>query len=157
MRARAHHAGPKGFVKSCDECMESGQESDSRGRRKQCERQQAVQEWRQGTNESERQISSLLRRYARKVDRRAAKFEPQTRPGNPRARCGANRLLARAQNTAGSEGGAGADYMEEVEKRGRGHGLGAPYTHVAAAFVEALAVEAESTQTSASWQRGRNQ
>ena len=38
---------------------------------------------------------------------------------------------------------AGADYMEEVKKRGRGHGLGAPYTHVAAAFVEALAVEAE--------------
>ena len=38
---------------------------------------------------------------------------------------------------------AGADYMEEVKKRGRGHGLGAPFTHVAAAFVEALAVEAE--------------
>ena len=35
------------------------------------------------------------------------------------------------------------DYMEEVKKRGRGHGLGAPHTHVAAAFVEALAVEAE--------------
>ena len=38
---------------------------------------------------------------------------------------------------------AGADYMEEIKKRGRGHGLGAPYTHVAAAFVEALAAEAE--------------
>ena len=38
---------------------------------------------------------------------------------------------------------AGADYMEEVKKRGRGHGLGAPYTHVAAALVEALAAEAE--------------
>ena len=38
---------------------------------------------------------------------------------------------------------AGADYMEEVKKRGRGHGLGAPYTHVAAAFVEALTAEAE--------------
>ena len=36
---------------------------------------------------------------------------------------------------------AGADYMEEVKNRG--HGLGAPYTQVAAAFVEALAVEAE--------------
>ena len=33
--------------------------------------------------------------------------------------------------------------MEEVKKRERRHGLGAPYTHVAAAFVEALAVEAE--------------
>ena len=33
---------------------------------------------------------------------------------------------------------AGADYMEEVKMRGRGHGQGAPYTHV-----EALAVEAE--------------
>ena len=42
---------------------------------------------------------------------------------------------------AGTE--AGADYMEEVKKRGRGHGRGAPYTHVAAPFVEALAVEAE--------------
>ena len=38
---------------------------------------------------------------------------------------------------------AGAGCMEEVRKRGRGHRLGAPYTHVAAAFVEALAVEAE--------------
>ena len=38
---------------------------------------------------------------------------------------------------------AGADYMEEVKKRGRRHGLGAPYTHVAAAFVEALTAEAE--------------
>ena len=38
---------------------------------------------------------------------------------------------------------AGADLMEEVKKRGRGHGLGAPHTHVAAVFVEALAVEAE--------------
>ena len=37
----------------------------------------------------------------------------------------------------------GADYMEEVLKRGRGHGLGAPYTHVTAAFVEALMTEAE--------------
>ena len=36
-----------------------------------------------------------------------------------------------------------ADYMEEVKKSGRVHGLGAPNTHVAAAFVEALAVEAE--------------
>ena len=43
--------------------------------------------------------------------------------------------------TAGME--AGAHYMEEVKKRGRGHGLRAPYTHVAAALVEALAVEAE--------------
>ena len=39
--------------------------------------------------------------------------------------------------TAGLE--AGVDNMEE----GRGHGLGAPYTHVAAAFMEALAAEAE--------------
>ena len=38
---------------------------------------------------------------------------------------------------------AGANYMDEVKKRGRGHGPGAPYTHVAAAFVEALAAEAE--------------
>ena len=33
--------------------------------------------------------------------------------------------------------------MEEVKKRGRGHGLGVPYTHVAAVFVEALTTEAE--------------
>ena len=43
---------------------------------------------------------------------------------------------------------AGADCMKEAKKRGRGHGLGARYTHVAAAFVEALAIEAD-TQTSA--------
>ena len=38
---------------------------------------------------------------------------------------------------------AGADYMEEVKKRGRRHWLGSPYTHVAAAFVEALTAEVE--------------
>ena len=32
LHVRSHHAGPKGFVKT--ECMESVQESDSRGRRK---------------------------------------------------------------------------------------------------------------------------
>ena len=37
---------------------------------------------------------------------------------------------------------AGADHKNEVKKRGRGDGLGAPYTHVAAAFVEALTAEA---------------
>ena len=36
------------------------------------------------------------------------KIEPQTRPGNPRARWGANRILARAQNPASSEGGDGS-------------------------------------------------
>ena len=65
----------------------------------------ACPELRQGINESERQIRSLLRRFAWKVDRRAAKIEPQTRPGNPRARWGAYRLLARTQNPASSEGG----------------------------------------------------
>ena len=74
-----------------------------------------------------------------KVDRRAAKIEPQTRPGNPRARWGANRLLACAQNIASSEGGDGS---RSGLHGGRGHGLGAR-THVAAALVEALAVEAE--------------
>ena len=73
LHARSHDAGPKGFVKTSDECMESVQESDPRGRKKQRERQHAAQEWRQGINESKRQISSLLRRFARKVDRRAAK------------------------------------------------------------------------------------
>ena len=81
-----------------------------------------VSKRRQGINESERQISSLLRRFAWKVDRRAAKTEPQIRPGNQRARWGAYRLLAPAQNPPSIE---------------------APYTRVAAAFVEALAVEAE--------------
>ena len=38
---------------------------------------------------------------------------------------------------------AGADNTEEAKKRGRGHGLRVPCTHVAATFVEALAVEAE--------------
>ena len=33
--------------------------------------------------------------------------------------------------------------MEEIKQRGRGHGLGAPCTHAAAAFVEALTAEAE--------------
>ena len=77
VHARSHHAGPKGFVKTGDGRIESGQESDSRGRGKQRERHQAAQEWRQGINESERQISSLIRRFAGKVDRRAAKTEPQ--------------------------------------------------------------------------------
>ena len=82
---RSHHVGPNKFVKTSDECMESVQESDPRGGRRQRERQQVAQEW---INESERQISSLSRRFARKVDRRAAKAEPQTRPGNQRARWG---------------------------------------------------------------------
>ena len=43
--------------------------------------------------------------------------------------------------TAGLE--AGADHVEEVKKRGRGHGRGAPYTHVAAAFVDSLTAETE--------------
>ena len=136
LHARSHHAGPKGFVKTSGECMESVQEDDSRGRRKQRERQQAAQEWRQGINESERQISSLLRRFARKVDRRAAKIEPQTRPGNPRARWGANRLLARAQNPPSSEGGDGS-------RSGPHGGSQEERERARAAFVEALAVEAE--------------
>ena len=42
-------------------------------------------------------------------------------------------LLAPKAVKAGME--AGVDCVEEVKKRGRGHGLGAPYTHVAAPFV----------------------
>ena len=88
--------------------MEGCQESDPRGRGKQRERQQAAQEWRQGIDESERQVSSLIRGYAGKVDRRAAKAEPPTRPGTQRARWGAHRLLARAQITESGEGGIGS-------------------------------------------------
>ena len=108
LHATSHHAGPKGFVRTSDGRMESGKESDPRGRRKQRERQQAAQEWRQRINESERQVSRLLRRYAGEVDRRAAKIEPQARPRNTRARWGSDRLLARAQNPASGEGGDGS-------------------------------------------------
>ena len=54
--------------------------------------------------------------------------------------------------------------MEEVKKRGRGHGVGAPYTDVAAAFVEALTAEAEGAPKQVlttfiwrTWQSGRKQ
>ena len=79
-----------------------------------------------------------------KVDRRAAKTEPQTRPGNPRARWGAHSLLARAQITASSEGGDGSrSGLHGGESRSEGEGTGwePPHTHVAVACVEALAVE----------------
>ena len=52
LHARSHHAGPQGVLKTSDGRMESGQESDSRGRRKQRERQQAAQEWRQGIKQA---------------------------------------------------------------------------------------------------------
>ena len=101
--------------------MESVQEGDPRGRRRQRERQQVAQEWRQGINESERQISSLLRRFARKVDRCAVKAEPQAQPANQRVRWSANRLLAHAKTLQAVKAAmeAGADYVEEVKNRGR--------------------------------------
>ena len=113
MHARSHHAGPKGLVKTSDECMESVQESDPRGRRKQRERQQAAQEWRQGINESERQLSSLLRRFAWKVDRRAAKVSLQ----EIRERAGALTDFWLAPNPSSSEGGDGSRSGERERAR----------------------------------------
>ena len=49
-------------------------------------------------------MRASARRFARNVDRRPAKTEPQTRPGNPSARWGANRLQARAQNPLEGKG-----------------------------------------------------
>ena len=71
-------------------------------------KQQAGQRWRQGVDESERQISSLIRGYAGKVDRRAATAEPKARPGHARARVGPHRLLARAHIVEGCDGGTGS-------------------------------------------------
>ena len=145
MHARSHHAGAKGFVKlamggwrvakRATPEREEGSARDSKltknggkGSLKASARSAASHEDTLG-----RSIVALQ------------KLSLKPRPGNPRARWCAHTLLARAQVTASSDGGmeARTGYMEEVKKRERGHGLGAPCTHVAAAFVEALTVEAE--------------
>ena len=118
-----HERHPQGFVNNCDVWMEGVQESDAKKRGRQRARQQAAHEWRQGIDESDRQISSLIRGYAGKVDRRTGKAELKARPGHARD------FWLASTVTAGLEA--------------EGHGLGAPYTHVAAAFVEARTAEAE--------------
>ena len=69
LHARSRHAGPQGFANNCDGRMEG----DARSRGRQRARQQVGQEWSQGIDESERQISRPIRGYAEKVHRRTAK------------------------------------------------------------------------------------
>ena len=146
MHARSHHAGPKGFVKTSVECMESVQDSDSRGRRKQRERDSKLPK--SGGKGSMRASARSAASYKDSEGRSIVALQTLSLQHDQEIRelAGALTDFWLAPKTlqavkAGME--ALADYMEEVRKRERGHGLGAPYAHVAAAFVEAFAVEAE--------------
>ena len=98
-------------------------------------------------------LSSFIRRYAGKVDRRAARTGASNTTRKSACSLGRSKTSGSRPKSlhavkVGME--AGADYMEEVKKRGRGRGLGAPYTHVAAAFVESSRSRGGGgTQTSA--------